>query len=204
MIKLSLPNLVYCDTCHGMCKILMQSDGCELVSLQSITSCELNWFGKSLVTWGASHYKKMPYYQYRDSHHKNNMVSQHVFITLQWRHNGHDSISNHQPHDCFLNRLFRRRSKKTSKLHITGLCAGNSPGTGEFPVQMASNAENVSIWWCHHDTYKCFVNLNMHVFVSCQQLSNVLAFYPRPVLAFGYCRCLCLSVWASIIGLSAR
>ena len=53
-------------------------------------------------------------------------------------------------HDCFLNRLFRRRSKKTSKLRVTGLCAGNSPGTGEFPAQMASNAENVSIWWRHH------------------------------------------------------
>ena len=49
-----------------------------------------------------------------------------------------------------LNRLFRRRSKKTSKLRVTGLCAGNSPGTGEFPAQMASYAENVSIWWCHH------------------------------------------------------
>ena len=23
-------------------------------------------------------------------------------------------------------------------------------GTGEFPAQMASNAENVSIWWRHH------------------------------------------------------
>ena len=32
--------------------------------------------------------------------------------SLQWRHNGHDSVSNHQPHDCLLNRLFRRRSKK--------------------------------------------------------------------------------------------
>ena len=42
---------------------------------------------------------------------------------------------------CLLNRLFRRRSKKTSKLRVTGLCAGNSPGTGEFPAQMASNAE---------------------------------------------------------------
>ena len=31
--------------------------------------------------------------------------------------------------------------KKTSKLHVTGLCVGNSPGTGEFPAQMASNAE---------------------------------------------------------------
>ena len=69
---------------------------------------------------------------------------------LQWRHNGHASVSNHQPNDCLLNRLFRRRSKKTSKLCVTGLCAANSPGTGEFAAQMASNAENVSIWWRHH------------------------------------------------------
>ena len=39
----------------------------------------------------------------------------------------------------------RSRSKKTSKLCFTGLCAGNSLGTGEFPAQRASNAENVSI-----------------------------------------------------------
>ena len=70
--------------------------------------------------------------------------------TLRWRHNGRDSVSNHQPLDCLLNRLFRRRSKKTSKLRVTGLCAGNLPGTGEFPAQMASNAENISIWWRHH------------------------------------------------------
>ena len=35
--------------------------------------------------------------------------------------------------------------RKTSKLRVTGLCVGNSPGTGEFPAQMASNVENVSI-----------------------------------------------------------
>ena len=70
--------------------------------------------------------------------------------SLRWRHNGRDSASNHQSYHCLLNRLFRRRSKKTSKLRVTGLCAGNSPGIGEFPAQMASNAENVSIWWRHH------------------------------------------------------
>ena len=42
------------------------------------------------------------------------------------RHNGRDSVSNHQLRDCLLNRLFRRRPKKTSKLRVTGLCAGNS------------------------------------------------------------------------------
>ena len=71
-------------------------------------------------------------------------------IALQRRHNGRDGVSNHQHHDCLLNRLFRSRSKKTSKLRITGLCAGNSPVTGELPTLMASNAENVSIWWRHH------------------------------------------------------
>ena len=72
-------------------------------------------------------------------------------ITLQWCHNEHDGVSNHQPHDCLLNRLFRRRSKKTSKLRVTGYCGGNSPVTGEFPAQRASNAENVSTWWRHHE-----------------------------------------------------
>ena len=53
--------------------------------------------------------------------------------TLLWRHNGSDVVSNHQPHDCLLNRLFGRRSKKTSKLRVTGLCVGNSPGPGNSP-----------------------------------------------------------------------
>ena len=53
--------------------------------------------------------------------------------SLQWRHNGCDCISNHQPHDCLLNRLFRRRSKKISKFRVTGLCAGNSPGPVNSP-----------------------------------------------------------------------
>ena len=29
-------------------------------------------------------------------------------------------------------------------------CEGNSPVTGEFPTQSASNVENVSICWRHH------------------------------------------------------
>ena len=78
----------------------------------------------------------------------------HTCFSLRWRHNGRDSVSNHQPHDCLLNRLFGRRSKKTSKLCVIGLCAGNSaghsPGSGEFPAKIVSNAENVFIWWRHH------------------------------------------------------
>ena len=80
----------------------------------------------------------------------NRTIGQKAVRPLLWRHNGRDGDSNHQPHDCLHSRLFMRRSKKTPKLHVTDLCVGNSPGTGEFPAQMASNAENVSIWWRRH------------------------------------------------------
>ena len=49
--------------------------------------------------------------------------------SLQWRHNGHDGVSIHQPHDCLLSRLFRRRSKKTAKLRVTGPCPHKWPVT---------------------------------------------------------------------------
>ena len=70
---------------------------------------------------------------------------------LHWRHNERDGVSNHQPRDCLLNRLFRRRLKIISQLRVTGFCVGNSPVIGQFPAQMASNAENTSIWWRHLD-----------------------------------------------------
>ena len=70
--------------------------------------------------------------------------------SLQWRQYGRTGVSNHQPRHCLLNRIFRRRSNKTSKLRVTGLCVGNSLVTDESPAQMASNAGNVSIWWRHH------------------------------------------------------
>ena len=66
--------------------------------------------------------------------------------------------------DCLLNCLFRRRSKKTSKLRITGLCEGSPPMTDGCPPQRASNAENVSIWWGHHEyphhSYAAFTHGN--------------------------------------------
>ena len=76
------------------------------------------------------------------------MLSQWQFCWywLHWR------LSNHWSHDCLFNRVFRCRSKKTSKLCVTGLCVGNSPVTGEFPAQMASDTENVSVFM----TSSCF------------------------------------------------
>ena len=70
---------------------------------------------------------------------------------LQWRHDERDGVSNYHRLDYLLSHLFTRRSKKTSKLRVTGLCEGNSPVPSEFPAQRASDAKNVSIWWRHHD-----------------------------------------------------
>ena len=57
-----------------------------------------------------------------------------IYFLLKWRHNWRNGVSNHQPHDCLLNCLFSRRSKKTSKLRVSGRCEGNSPVTNEFPA----------------------------------------------------------------------
>ena len=69
------------------------------------------------------------------------LVAFREYTPLQWCHNERGGVSYHQPHHWLLNRLLRRRSMKISKFRVTGLCAGNSPVTGEFPAQRASYAE---------------------------------------------------------------
>ena len=99
--------------------------------------------GLPLKPWGLNRYIYIYIYIY--------MFLYSIMASLEWCHNERDSVSDHQPHVCLLNRLFRRRSKKTPQFRVTGLCVGNSPVTaGEFPTQKASNAENVSISWRHH------------------------------------------------------
>ena len=68
---------------------------------------------------------------YSSFNHVASACEQGVGLTLQWRHNERNGVSNHRRFDCLLNRLFRRRSKKTSKLRVTGLCEGNSPVTSD-------------------------------------------------------------------------
>ena len=111
--------------------------------------------------------------------------------SLQWRHNQRDGISNHQPHDCLLKRLFRRRSKKTSKLCVTSLCEGNSPVTGEFPAQRASNAENVSIWWRHHGNEGVMPALIFTPHYRCNPV------YKEKENPSDFCRVLSLICWAN-------
>ena len=84
-----------------------------------------------------------------------------AWFPLQWRHNERDGVLNHRRLHCLLNCWFRRRSKNTSKLRVIGLCAENSPLIDEFPAQKASNAENVSIWWRHHESYERTLRTNL-------------------------------------------
>ena len=121
-------------------------------SINSTHKGPMMWkaFPRHYVAWCLSSYfnKNQSRKEFHDMWSVKMFLSQ--SLALRWRHNERTGVSNHQPHDCLLNRLFRPRSKKTSKLRVTYLCAGNSPETREFPAQMASNAENVSIWWRHH------------------------------------------------------
>ena len=87
---------------------------------------------QSLVKWirtNVSH-DSTSHYDYNQNKSQHNPV---LIVSLRWRHNERDSVLNHQPHDCLLNGLFRRRSKKISKLRVTGLCVGNSPGPVNSP-----------------------------------------------------------------------
>ena len=84
-------------------------------------------------------------------HDKNFSTRVPLEFALLWRHNGRDGVSNHQPHDCLLSILFRHRSENVKAPRHWPLC-GELTGERWIPAQMASNAENVSIWWRHHDT----------------------------------------------------
>ena len=88
-----------------------------------------------------------------------NMVFDDMSSTLQWRHNERGGVSNHQPHYCLLNRLFKAQIKKHQRYALPAICAGNSSVTGEFPSQMVSNAEKVSILvtssWMNQCTCSC-------------------------------------------------
>ena len=115
--------------------------------LNEVRSYGPDWYC-TWISWGKSmatddkNYSELTFTQFTKSrmrHHDS--INWYVF--LQLRNNGPDGVSNHQPHRCLLNRLFRCRSRKTLKLRVTGLCAENSPVTGEFPAHMARNKENV-------------------------------------------------------------
>ena len=83
------------------------------------------------------------------------------YSSLQWRHNELDGVSNHQPHGCLI--------KENIKAPRHWPLCGEFTGTGEFPAQRASYAENVSIWWRHHVWHSNHIESILHV--TCYGLS---------------------------------
>ena len=84
--------------------------------------------------------------------------------TLQWRHNERDGPWNHRCLDCLLNRLFKRRSKKTWKLDRR-----HWPLWGEFTGHRAQNDITViegELWGALgisvFDPRSTFVNAILH------------------------------------------
>ena len=99
---------------------------------------------------------------------------------LHRRHNGSDSVLNHQLHDCLLTRLFRRRSKKTSKLRVTGLCEGNSPVTGEFPAQRPVTRKNNNTYMIQSNNYDIKHMLTIHnaiPYMTCTLYYIIIQFF---------------------------
>ena len=81
---------------------------------------------------------------------------------LQERHNESYSVLSHRHIECLLNRLFKRTSKKTSKLRVTGISEGNPSVTGKCFHR---------VWWCyffvftggnavyHNDNLRCHMRI---------------------------------------------
>ena len=93
------------------------------------------------------------------------------FFSIQLRHNEPDGVSNHQHRDCLLNRLFRRRSEKTSKLRITGLCDRRIPRTkdqyGGKCFHLMTSSCNDSLWFLLPRDWKwCLQNIGHFVWAS--------------------------------------
>ena len=101
-----------------------------------------------------------------------------ISFSWRWRHYECDGVSNHRRLDCLRDCFFfRRRTKKTSKLRVTGLCEGTPPVTGGFPSQRPGNEENGSIWWRHHvNTYSGSQELYTRFTLCCR----LVPFYPNP------------------------
>ena len=60
-------------------------------------------------------------------------------LWLQWRHIGRDGFSNHHPHDCLLNRLFRRTK------HQSSASLANTPHKGPV-TRKTFSFDGVIVW----------------------------------------------------------
>ena len=86
-----------------------------------------------------------------------------IMTSLQWSHNERDGVPNHRRIYCLLNRLFRRRSKKTWKLRVTAFVRGihrwpvNSPHKWPVTRKMFPFDDVImSLWYTFYQNQSCF------------------------------------------------
>ena len=98
--------------------------------------------------------------------------------SLRWRHIGRDDVSNHQPHDCLLIRSFRRRSKKTSKLRVTGQFTNRYFITiWMYTDPLLKNVDQMCWSWRHN--WKIFVPYSMWCFPYPFMISDSPAYFVK-------------------------
>ena len=73
-----------------------------------------------------------------------------VNMKLHWRYYERDGVLNHRHFDRLLNRLFRHRTENFKDPRYCPLWV-ESTGDLVVPSQRASNTENISTWWLHHE-----------------------------------------------------
>ena len=101
---------------------------CSKITLRT---CELY-----VITWPPYSYFQCHMYVYKYN------CSAHVDynkLSLRWRHNGPDSVSNYQPHYCLLNRLFsdadqRKHQSSASLAFARGIHRGLVNSPHKWPV----------------------------------------------------------------------
>ena len=85
-----------------------------------------------------------------------------TFAALQWRHTGHDGVSNHQPHDCWLDRLFRvdQRKHQSSALlaFVRGIYRWPVKSPHKWPVTRKMLPFDASSWLYNSSIRRCSLN----------------------------------------------
>ena len=115
-------SLMFDSKCYIQHPLKPQQQNSSSITLQyTLTYCSWHHMViRESKTWFSLMFDTKCYIQHPPKPQQHNSAQP----PLPWRHNGHDCVSNHQPYHCLLNLLFERRSKKTSKLHVSGLVWG--------------------------------------------------------------------------------
>ena len=91
----------------------------QIINNHSLVIWDIEPFIKCWSTMGVYWHTRVVSAQRQGRQTPGETYSEKRDLLLQWRHDERDGPSNHRRLDYLPNRLFRRRSRKTSKLHVT-------------------------------------------------------------------------------------